>query len=70
MTFWCFCDTEKKNIFKLQEVAGVKKGEVKVVHHHLPQPPNHEEDKEAGASVCVQEVHIRNRTFSLFLLGG
>lgn len=28
------------------------------MRHLLPQPPNHEEDKEAGASVCIQEVHI------------
>ena len=40
----------------------MQKSEIKVLCHHLQQPPAHEADKEAGASVCFQEVRIVNRT--------
>lgn len=34
---------------------------IKVLRHHLLLTTNHEADKVAGASVCIQEVHIMNR---------
>lgn len=54
-------DREKHKDFMLQEVTG-EKIEIKVLRQHFLQATNHEEDKAAGASVRIQEVHVMNRT--------